>query len=124
MSAVLPIMTNGVTALVALLAVAACAEDDYSRHKRQQIAANFERAVPAVATFRHTHKRLPTTDELNKILGTSGEPLSVMISSSGFGSCDKDLPIFSHPASGSNVLATWRGEWLECFDPVTRRSSL
>ncbi|WP_445190790.1 hypothetical protein ACT009_09135 [Sphingomonas sp. Tas61C01] len=98
--------------------------DAYSLRKSEEILSRFEKAVPSIEDFRREHGRLPTTAELNERMRLADQPMSLNISADGFQDCDRDLPQFRKAKKGSYVLAIWRGEWLECYDPITKTSSL
>lgn len=104
--------------------LSACGIDSYSQKNSADIADRFVRARTAVISFRKEQGRLPSSDELNKLLGTTGDAYSLWISTQGLTDCDTDLPEFQHVRAGSYILAIWRGQWLECYDPETGKSSL
>jgi len=97
------------------------AVDDTIVHSRK-IEREFQDAAMAVETFTQSHGRRPTEVELESILRPRDN--YTMLASVGFDQCDRDLSAYRGLGEPDYVLATWRGEWWECYAPTRGMSTL
>jgi len=92
--------------------------------KNRRIDAEFKTIADVVGSFKQRMKRLPSDDELHRILPytEATRPLAIEVSSQ-FNQCDNQTDAFANFKSGY-VIAIWRGHWWECFAPSSGMSTL
>ena len=87
------------------------------------LESQFHAAASKAETFTQQTGKPPSQDELDLLLAP-GDKMSVLIFGSDFGHCNATEGQRAALSQAKYILAIWRGEWMECYAPSTRVSTI